>query len=381
MKRQFNHFLFHSGAIFFLAVFLNVFGILFLATLSAPASLRQFDSTNYYLLHQILFGLLPALVLGFIAFKTPLHIIKKIAPWLFLLNILALAFVFLPFFGSRFWGAKRWLNLGFTTIQPSEFLKITAILYLSAWISSRISEQNHRGWIPAAKNGYHNFIYILLPFLVFLGLISTILILQPDVSTLGVISLTLVVIYFSAKTPIWHAIAVISGGMGALLLLIKFEPYRLDRLLIFLHPESDPLGKGWQIKQSMIALGSGGFFGKGLGMSSQKFGHLPAAMTDSIFAILGEELGIIGSVGLIILFFLFFWLGLKIAKSANDRFSKLTAIGVTTWITLQAFINMASAIGIFPLAGIPLPFFSYGGSHIVTELIGIGLLLNISKNF
>src|SRR3989338_6892222 len=313
MKRQFNHFLFHSGAIFFLAVFLNVFGILFLATLSAPASLRQFDSTNYYLLHQILFCLLPALVLGFIAFKTPLHIIKKIAPWLFFFNILSLAFFFFPF-------------------------------------------------------------------LVFLGLISTILILQPDVSTLGVISLTLVVIYFSAKTPIWHAIAVISGGMGAILLLIKFEPYRLDRLLIFLHPESDPLGKGWQIKQSMIALGSGGFFGKGLGMSSQKFGHLPAAMTDSIFAILGEELGIIGSVGLIILFFLFFWLGLKIAKSANDRFSKLTAIGVTTWITLQAFINMASAIGIFPLAGIPLPFFSYGGSHIVTKLIGIGLLLNIYKN-
>lgn len=374
MKKNPNYYL------FFLVVFLNIFGILFLATLSAPASLDQFGSTNYYLFHQIVFGLLPGIILGFIVFKTPLHVIKKFAPWFFLLNILALVFIFMPFLGSRFWGAKRWLNLGFTTIQPSEFLKITAVLYLSAWISSRISDQNQKGWMPAAKNGYHNFVFVFLPFLFFLSLISIILIFQPDVSTLGIISLTLVAIYFSAKTPVWHAFAIIFGGLGALSLLIKLEPYRFDRLFIFLHPESDPLGKGWQIKQSIIALGSGGFFGKGLGMSSQKFGHLPAAMTDSVFAIMGEELGIIGCVSLIALFILFFWLGLKIAKSTNDRFSKLTALGITLWIALQAFINMASAAGIFPLAGIPLPFFSYGGSHIVTELIGIGLLLNISQN-
>jgi len=380
MKKNFNYFLFPNGAIFFLAIFLNIFGILFLATLSAPTSLRQFGNTNYYLFHQLLFGLLPAVILGFIAFKIPLHYLKKIAPWLVLLNLLALAFVFLPIFGSRFWGAKRWLNFGFTTIQPSEFLKITAILYLSAWISNRMSKQTQKGWINTAKKGYYNLIHIFLPFLFFLGLISVILILQPDISTLGIISLTLVAIYFSAKTPLWHTFSIIAAGFGALLLLIKFEPYRLDRLLIFLHPESDPLGKGYQIKQSLIALGSGGFFGKGLGMSIQKFGHLPQAMSDSVFAIIGEELGIIGGAGLLILFILFFWLGIKIAKSSNERFSKLTAIGITFWITLQAFINMASSAGIFPLAGIPLPFFSYGGSHLVAEIIGIGLLLNISKN-
>ncbi|MEI7425111.1 MAG: FtsW/RodA/SpoVE family cell cycle protein, partial [Candidatus Staskawiczbacteria bacterium] len=150
--------------------------------------------------------------------------------------------------------------------------------------------------------------------------------------------------------------------------------------LIFLNPDSDPLGKGWQLKQSLISLGSGGIFGKGLGMSSQKLGFLPEAMTDSIFAAIGEETGIIGCVILISLFILFFWLGIKISKNSNDKFSKMVTLGIVFWITFQAFINIASAAGIFPLAGIPLPFFSSGGSHLIVELIGVGLLLNISKN-
>ena len=162
--------------------------------------------------------------------------------------------------------------------------------------------------------------------------------------------------------------------------MVKFEPYRLDRWLIFLHPDTDPLGKGFQLRQSLISLGSGGFFGKGLGMSTQKFGFLPQAMTDSIFAIIGEELGIIGGIFLIAAFILLFWLGIKVARNSGDRFSKMTAIGIVVWIILQAFVNMASVAGIFPLAGIPLPFFSYGGSHLAVEMIGIGLLLNISKN-
>lgn len=374
MKKHFNYFL------FFLALFLNFFGLLFLAILSAPASLRVSDSTGYYFFHQLLYGFLPGLALAFIAFKTPVHWIKKMAPWILLANLALLAFVLLPFFGFKFWGAKRWLNLGFFSIQPSEFLKITAILYLSAWLSGRVSEGNKRGWISGVKRGYYNLIHIFLPFFVFLGIISVVLVLQPDMSTLGIIGLTLLAVYFFARTPLWHTLSIIAGAIGGLFLLIRFEPYRMDRLLIFLHPESDPLGKGWQIKQSLIAIGSGGFFGKGLGMSSQKFGHLPQAMTDSIFAVMGEELGIVGCLVLLCLFIFFFWQGMKIARMANDRFSKLTAVGITFWITLQAMINMGSCVGIFPMAGIPLPFFSYGGSHLVAELIGLGILLNISKN-
>jgi cell division protein FtsW len=178
---------------------------------------------------------------------------------------------------------------------------------------------------------------------------------------------------------VWHTFAIIAGGVVAFLLAIRFEPYRLSRLMIFMHPESDPLGKGFQIKQSLIAIGSGGFFGKGWGMSSQKFGFLPQAMSDSVFAILGEETGIIGTTILVILFLLLLWFGLKIAKNSNDKFSKYTAIGITCWIVIQAFVNIGAATGIVPLGGIPLPFFSYGGSHIMAELMGMGILLNISR--
>jgi len=154
----------------------------------------------------------------------------------------------------------------------------------------------------------------------------------------------------------------------------------VQRFLVFLHPEADPLGVGFQLKQSLLAVGSGGIFGKGLGMSTQKFGYLPQAMSDSMFAILGEETGIIGCTILLLLFLAFCWQAIKIANNSSDKFGKLIAIGITVWFMTQAFMNIASAIGIFPLSGIPLPFFSYGGSHIISELIAVGLLLNISKH-
>jgi len=374
MKKHFNYFL------FFLVIFLVGFGFLFLACLSAPSSLQKFGNTNYYLFHQLLFGLLPAIILGFVAYKISLRFLKKWALLLVFLNIAALFLVFLPKIGFSAGGASRWINLGFGSFQPSEFLKITAILYLSAWIASKLSDAQVRDWKSITKKGYHNIIYIFVPFIIFLGLIFVALYLQRDASTLGIVTITLLVLYFSAKTPLWHTLLVLISGASILLFLIKFEPYRLDRWLIFLHPSADPLGKGLQPLQSLISLGSGGVFGKGLGMSAQKFGFLPQAMSDSIFAIIGEEMGAIGCIALIAAFILFFWLGVRIAKNSNDKFSKITAIGIVFWITFQAFINISSAVGIFPIAGIPLPFFSYGGSHLVAELIGVGLLLNISKN-
>lgn len=374
MKKRFNYFL------FLLVCFFLSFGSLFFFILSTPASMERFGNPNYYFFHQIAFGLLPAIILGFIAYKISLRWLKKYAFWLVVFNIVALFFVFLPFIGSKAGGATRWLDFGPFSLQPSEFLKITAILYLSAWIASRLPEAKVSGWKLNAKRGYYNFIYVFLPFLVFLGLITLALFLQRDASTLGVITITLLVLYFSAKTPLWHTAVVIFTGLTFLMLIIRFEPYRLNRWLVFLNPEADPLGKGYQLRQSLISLGSGGIFGEGLGMSTQKFGFLPQAISDSIFAIIGEEFGIIGCVILISLFILFFWKGIKIAKNSRDRFSSMTAIGIVFWITFQAFVNISSAIGIFPLTGIPLPFFSYGGSHLVAELIGVGLLLNISKN-
>jgi cell division protein FtsW len=374
MKKKFNYFL------FFLTIFLVAFGFLFLAALSSRTSFERFGNTYYYLMHQLLVGIIPGIVLAFIAYKIPLQYIKKISPILLIISLVTLVLVLLPFLGLNAGGASRWLKIGIFSFQPSEFLKITAILYLSAWIASKLSEDNVKGWKLGIKKGYHNIMYVLLPFLVFLATISFIMFFQRDVTTLGIIGLILIVIYFSARTPFWHTFSIIAVAVSGLFFLIRFESYRLDRWLIFLNPESDPLGKGFQLRQSLISLGSGGIFGKGLGMSTQKFGYLPQAMSDSIFAILGEELGIIGCVILVGLFVLFFWLGIRIVKKSSDRFAKLAATGITFWIVLQAFVNIGSIIGILPVSGVPLPFFSYGGSHIVAELIGVGLLLNISKN-
>lgn len=362
-----------------LVIFLLSFGALFLSTLSSLTSLNFFGTTNYYLFRQLIrigIGLVACLV----AFKMPLPWFKKISPWLLLANLFLLVVVFFPIFGTNFWGASRWISVGGISFQPSEFLKITAILYLSALLSNKLTEGVKKNWIVSAKKGLYNFNRVFLPFLLLLAIIIVILKYQRDLSTLGIIAATLIVIYFSARTPVWHMVLALLLAAASGALFIAREPYRLERLKVFLYPETDPLGIGMQVKQSMIAIGSGGIFGKGLGMSIQKFGFLPQAMSDSIFAILGEEAGIIGSVVLVLAFVLFFYLGLKIASSANDSFSRLTAIGITFWISSQAFMNIASAIGLFPLSGIPLPFFSYGGSHIIAELIGVGLLLNISKN-
>lgn len=373
MKRRVNY--------YFLAVagILLGFGVLFLATLSAISSLQIFGNTNYYLFHQLL-AAGAGLVLGFIAFKIPLRFFRKIAFAFFIINLLLLAVVFIPSLGLKFWGAQRWINIGGITFQPSELFKISAILFISAWLSSKAHRHSKKGWVKAGRHAYEKLVKLFIPFLLLLALIAGILLMQRDMSTLGVITISLLAVYFSAGTPLWHTIIAIAAGAGGALALIAIEPYRLKRLLVFLDPETDPLGIGFQLRQSLLALGSGGIFGKGLGMSTQKFGFLPQAMTDSVFPIIGEETGIVGAGIVMVLFILFFWLGIKIANRSSDTFSRLTAIGLSTWIIAQALMNIASSAGIFPLAGIPLPFFSYGGSHLIAEIIAVGILLNISKN-
>ena len=203
-----------------LATLLTLLGLLFLSTLSAIASLQIFGNTNYYLFHQ-LFSIIIGLVLGTIIFKTPLHFLKKISPFLLLINLLALAIVFLPILGTKFWGASRWISIGNYTFQPSEFFKITAIVYLAAWLSNKHSEHPKKNWVGLAKNGYNDFIKIYIPFLIFLGVIVVMFILQRDISTLGIITIALLAIYFTAQTPLWHTLVSIGIGIGGFLALIK----------------------------------------------------------------------------------------------------------------------------------------------------------------
>lgn len=352
---------------------LIVLGGLILVSVSASLSQEKFGSSFYYLNHQILYGFLPGIILAFFAFKINLNILKKWIPLLLLINLVLLIMVFVPRFSLSFRGASRWLNLGPISFQPSEFLKLTFIIYLASWLDSRNKKTNS----PKSKKKFSE---TLIAFLIITGIISLLLIFQPDISTLGIILASSVLMFFLADTPFWHTVLIISISILLLLSLIRIAPYRFARVSVFLNPETDPMGIGYHLKQALIAVGSGGVSGSGLGLSEQKFGFLPQSISDSIFAIFAEETGFIGSSILVLLFLIFFWRGFKIGKQRKDKFSQLAAFGITFWITLQAFVNISSMIGIFPLTGIPLSFISYGGSALISELVGVGILLNISKN-
>ncbi len=343
-------------------------GILILASVSASYSQARFGNSYYFLRRQIIVGLLPGLLLGFLAFKVKLSFIKKYSPFLLLLNLALLAMVFVPGIGLKTEGASRWINLGLISFQPSEFLKITFILYLAAWLTGRSQKE---------KVLNKSFIF----FLVILGLIALTLIFQPDISTLAVIFAIAVIMYFSIKTPLFHTVLILLMGAGSLFFLIKQAPYRLARFSVFLRPGYEPMGIGYQLQQAVIAIGSGGIRGTGLGMSVQKFfiGLLPQPISDSIFVIFSEETGFIGGVFLVLLFLFFLWRGFKIAKGSKNKFCQLAALGITSWIIIQTFVNIGAMIRLLPLTGIPLPFVSYGGSSLVATLIAMGILLNISK--
>jgi len=347
-------------------VVLLILGIVVLASVSGIYSQENFGKTTYYFFHQLIFGLIPGIIGGFVAFRMPLTFFKKWS-WLFvLINLFLMVLVFIPGIGIVSGGAPRWLNLRFVSFQPSEFLKISFIIYLSAWLMNRVKEKKHSS--------------SLVPFLFIIGFIVLLLTCQSDASTMGIIFLIGGLMYFSANTPFWHNILIFGMGMGIVMLLIKFAPYRLERILVFLKPDTDPMGLGYQLKQALITIGSGGIFGLGLGASQQRFGFLPQTMSDSIFAIFSEETGFVGAFILILIFLIFLWRGLRIAKSVDDNFSQFFAIGFTCWICFQSFINIGSMLGLLPLTGIPLPFISYGGSHLIAELTGVGILLNISKS-
>ncbi|MDI6883043.1 MAG: putative lipid II flippase FtsW [Patescibacteria group bacterium] len=350
--------------------FLLFWGIVTLTNVSFPFSLQRYGNPWIYFFHQLLMLAIGSL-LGIIFFKISLKTLKKWASLLFFLNLILLVLVFLPSIGKELGGARRWLAFGNFWFQPSEFLKVSFLLYLAAWLTKRKSSREKK------------FSLLFFPFFIILLSLVTLLILEPDLSTLGIILLGSVLMYFVAQTPWWHTLLMGVMGIGGGVLLVKIAPYRLARVLVYLKPETDLLGIGYQLRQALIALGSGRIFGIeggfALGLSRQKFGFLPHPMTDSIFAIIGEELGFLGAAFLICLFLALAWRGLRISQISQDSFPKILALGITVWFVFQAFFNIGGIVGILPLAGIPLPFFSYGGSHLIAELIGVGILLNISR--
>ncbi|MFA6383434.1 MAG: putative lipid II flippase FtsW [Parcubacteria group bacterium] len=344
---------------------LLIFGLIMISSAGIAYSRSHFGDSYFFFKRQLA-GVLIGLVALYFSQRIGYNYWKKISLPFFVLSIIFLILVFVPGVGTKIYGANRWLAIGPLSFQPSEMLKLSLIIYMAAWLESRGGR---------VKDFFEGF----LPFITIVAIISFLLMKQPDMGTLGVIILTAISMFFLSGSKISHMLLMGSAGFLALAVLIKVEAYRMNRLLVFLHPELDPRGIGYQINQALLAIGSGGILGVGLGHSMQKFNYLPEPVGDSIFAIIGEELGLVGCVVLIALFALLAMRGLRIAKNAPDAFSRLVAAGIVSWIFFQAFINMAAISGLIPLTGIPLPFISYGGTSIVFLMVAIGILLNISK--
>ena len=346
---------------------LTVFGLIMVASAGVFYATTRFGDPNYFIKHQFLYGFLLGMPVLYLFSKIDYHFWKKVSVPMFLLSLIGLILVFIPGIGSNAYGASRWINLGPISFQPSEMVKLSLILYLGAWLESRGGEK--------IKDIYEG----MLPFLFILAIAGFLIIKQPDTGTLGVIILIAMSMFFVSGANIAHIFTMFAvGGLG-LAILIAVAPYRMNRFLVFLNPEHDPQGVGYQINQALLAIGSGGIFGLGLGHSRQKFNFLPEPIGDSIFAIIGEELGLLGAGIVVVLFTLFALRAIKIAKSAPDDFGKIVAVGIVAWVVFQAFVNIAAITALMPLTGIPLPFISYGGTSFIFLMAAMGILLNISK--
>lgn len=291
---------------------------------------------------------------------------RKYSPVLFVVGLILTSLVFVPGLGFGAGGARRWLNLHFTTFQPSEFLKFSFVIFLAAWIAARKEK------IRSLRDGF-------LPFLVFLGTVAFLLLKQPDTGTFMVIVSAALGIFIIGGGKWSHLLVICILGLLMIAVLALTRSYVMDRLTTFLKPEQDALGNSWQINQSLIAIGSGGLVGRGFGQSIQKFNFLPEPIGDSIFAVAGEEFGFVGSALIVILFMLLGLWGLKITDQVKDPFGKLLGAGFVILITAQSFINIGAMIGLLPLTGVPLAFISHGGTALFFALIEVGIILNISR--
>jgi len=336
---------------------LTVFGIVMVGNASVVEAFRDFGDKFYYLRQQLVWAVLGLVAFAFFSFFD-YRKLKKLALPLMLFSFVSLILVLIPSIGIKSLGARRWLSLGFFSFQPAELTKLAFILYLSSFFANK-------------RN--------LWPFLFVLFALLALIMMEPDLGTAVILAATGLVVYFVSGGPLFLISLVglfgLAGGAG----LIFFSSYRRERLLTFLNPARDPLGASYHIRQVLIAIGSGGLFGVGLGQSRQKYEYLPEATTDSIFAVIAEELGFIGAVSILVLFLLIIWRGMRIAKEAPDSFGRLLAVGITAWIGFQALVNLSAMVAIVPLTGVPLPFISYGGSSLVLSLTAMGILVNISK--
>ena len=355
--------------LFNVILILLCFGLIMCFSASAPSGQERYNDSYYFFKKQLYMA-----IAGFIAMlvmsKIDYHLLRKhLLPIIVVTFILlGLVFLFPPQKGGR-----RWITLMGFSFQPSELAKLTSII----WFASRLSRQK---WHKAknVKEFFKTFLTDYLGYIIIIGIFAILLMLEPHFSCTLLIGGTLVIMLFVAGSNIGHSL-MLGGAALPVVILLAFQGYRGDRLASFIDPFSDPRGEGYQIIQSLYAVGSGGLFGLGLGQSRQKFLWLPEPYNDFIFAVICEELGFIGALAVIVLFAILIWRGFYISKYAPDKFGSFLALGITTLMALQVLINIAVVTKVIPVTGMQLPLFSSGGTAIFFTLVELGILLNISR--
>ncbi len=344
---------------------LVAFGIVMVFSASSTtALLGQSGDSAYYLKRTLAVGAVGLCLMRLLSVRGA-RIMRPLTGALLLISFGLLVAVMLPGIGASANGAQRWIGAGPFQLQPSELAKLALVLYGANLLALRPQMTRH--------------IRTLVPFLAVVGTGCLLMMVEPDLGTTIVVCLTTAALLVAAGVRMRHLL-ILSAVVGAVVLLaILVEPYRMQRLTGFLHPAGDPSGAGFQAIQAKIAMGSGGFFGVGLGQSLQKAFYLPEAHTDMIAAVIGEELGFVGIAALLGLFGLFGYAGLRTAQRARDRYAKLLAAGLTSMVVIQAIVNLFAVMGLAPLTGVPLPFVSYGNSSLLVMLASTGLLLNVAK--
>jgi cell division protein FtsW len=349
-----------------IVVSLVLIGIVFFLSASLGIFARNPKLFHNIVINQLGLGIGCGIILFIMGFKIPYTFWKKHAFAVFVCALALMIVVFIPGLSFEHNGARRWIALGPISFQPAELLKIAFIIYFSAWLA----------WM---KKEVHSFKQVILPFLIILGIMATLLFLQPDTKSFILMSIAGVSMLFISGAPIKHFIIVLILGILGILVLAQTTPYIQKRITTFIHPSTDVQGASYQLRQAFIAFGSGGVFGSGIGQSVQKFGYLPESQGDSIFAVIGEETGFIGTTICILLYLAFILRGMRISYHAPDQFSRLLVTGFIALFSFQVFLNIASLVGLFPLTGVPLVFMSHGGTSLAITLFAVGIITQISQ--
>jgi cell division protein FtsW len=332
---------------------------------SSTTGYADYHDTAYFLKHQLIF-LIAGGTIAYVAYRIDYRKLRAVAPYILVLSVLSLIAVLVPHVGVMVNGARRWIGAGVFSLQPSEFAKIALAVYLAAALSSRGER------ITSLANG-------LFPLCVPVAIMAVLVLREPDMGTASLLVMTAFALFFAAGARLEHLTLIFLATVPPVVATILASPYKRARIFAFVNPWKDAQNTGFHIVQSLLALGSGGLLGVGLGQSRAKFFYLPEQYTDFIFSVLGEELGLVGALAVVVLFVLFAYRSIRIAIAAPDRFGFFLVVGCAAIIVIQAFINIGVVTSSWPVTGVPLPFISFGGSSLVVNLVAVALIMNVGR--